>query len=60
MQMTGANEIKAMLGEAGVSIGDDDARRIAAALAAILSDLRKLDELAGEEGEPTPRFVVEG
>ena len=58
MQMIGANEIKAMLGELGISVGDDDARRIASAFAAILADLHKLDDLEKEEGEPTPGFAV--
>lgn len=57
--MTGANEIRAMLAEMGISVGDDEARRIGSALAAILADLRKLDALEKEEGEPTPRFAVE-
>jgi len=60
MWMTGSNEVKAMLAEMGVSVGDDEARRIAAALAAILADLRKLDQVENEEGEPTPRFTAEG
>jgi hypothetical protein len=59
MQTISANEVKTMLSEMGVSVGDDDAKRMASGLAAILADLRKLDELEAEEGELTPRFAVE-
>ena len=57
--MISANDVKTMLIEVGVSVGDDEAKRMASGLAAILTDLHKLDELEAEEGEPTPRFTVE-
>ena len=57
--MPAAHEIKSMLAEMGIAITDGEAERTASALAAILSDLRKLDQIENEEGEPTPRFTVE-
>ena len=57
--MISANEVKTMLLEVGVSVGDEESRRMAAGLTAILTDLRKLDELEAEESDPTPRFTVE-
>ncbi|HTY55935.1 MAG TPA: hypothetical protein VMB26_12065 [Candidatus Binataceae bacterium] len=59
MQTISANEVKKMLAELGVSVGDEDANRLASGLGAILADLHKLDEVEGEEGELTPRFAVE-
>jgi hypothetical protein len=55
----GRDEVKATLAAMDIAISDDDATAVSRILAEILADMRKLDELASEEGEPSPGFAVE-
>lgn len=57
--MLDGKAIQAMLRSGGITISAEEAERLSAPLHAIFTDLRKLDDLEAEVGEPDPGFVVE-
>ena len=57
--MLDAHAIQATLQSLGISLGEAEAQSLSAPLAAILSDLNKLDELETQLSDPDPLFRVE-